>query len=66
MFANEGTAKFASAHANAHNHFNQEHHLVDRQTYKERRSAHWPSGKASWHEAAHPKPLRRQSETSCD
>jgi len=31
--------KFASVHANVHNHFNQEGHLVDRQTYKERRSA---------------------------
>lgn len=31
--------KFASAHANVHNHFNLERHLVDRQTYKERRSA---------------------------
>ena len=31
--------KFASAHANVHNHFNHERHLVDRQTYKERRSA---------------------------
>ncbi len=31
--------KFASVHANIHNHFNQEHHLVDRQTYKDRRSA---------------------------
>jgi len=31
--------KFASVHANLHNHFNQERHLVDRQTYKERRSA---------------------------
>ena len=30
--------KFASIHANVHNHFNQERHLVDRQTYKERRS----------------------------
>ena len=30
---------FASVHANVHNHFNQEGHLVDRQTYKERRSA---------------------------
>ena len=30
--------KFASVHANVHNHFNQERHL-DRQTYKERRSA---------------------------
>lgn len=31
--------KFASAHANVHNHFNHERHLVDRQTYKARRSA---------------------------
>ena len=31
--------KFASVHANVHNHFSQERHLVDRQTYKERRSA---------------------------
>jgi len=31
--------KFASVHANIHNHFSQERHLVDRQTYKTRRSA---------------------------
>lgn len=31
--------KFASVHASVHNHFNQERHLVDRQTYKNRRSA---------------------------
>jgi putative transposase len=31
--------KFASVHANVHNHFNQERHLVDRQTYKLRHSA---------------------------
>ena len=31
--------KFASVHANVHNHFNQERHLVDRKTYKKRRSA---------------------------
>jgi putative transposase len=31
--------KFASVHANVHNHINLERHLVDRQTYKERRSA---------------------------
>jgi len=38
--------KFASVHANVHNHFNFEHHLVDRQTYKTRRSvalAEWQS-----------------------
>ena len=31
--------KFASVHANVHNHFNQERHLVDRKTYKLRCSA---------------------------
>ncbi len=31
--------KFASVHANIHNHFNLERHIVDRQTFKERRSA---------------------------
>jgi putative transposase len=31
--------KFASVHANVTNHFNFERHLVDRQTYKTRRSA---------------------------
>lgn len=31
--------KFASVHALIHNHFSQERHLVDRQTYKLRRSA---------------------------
>ena len=31
--------KFASVHANVHNHFNLERHLIDRKTYRERRSA---------------------------
>jgi putative transposase len=31
--------KFASVHASVHNLFNSERHLVDRQTYRERRSA---------------------------
>ena len=31
--------KFASVHAGLHNHFNSDRHLVDRQTYKIRRSA---------------------------
>jgi len=31
--------KFASVHANIHNHSSLERHLVDRQTFKERRSA---------------------------
>ena len=36
--------KFASVHANVHNHFNQERHLVDRQTYK----AHHSAALAEW------------------
>ena len=31
--------EFTSVHANVHNHFNQERHLVDRQALKDRRSA---------------------------
>ena len=31
--------RFASVHANVHNHFNLERHLVDRETYRTRRSA---------------------------
>ena len=31
--------KFTSVHASIYNHFNSERHLVDRQTYKSRRSA---------------------------
>jgi len=31
--------KFASVHALVHNHFSKARHLVDRQTYKFRRSA---------------------------
>jgi putative transposase len=31
--------KFSSVHAQLHNHFNQERHLVPRQVYKQRRSA---------------------------
>ena len=31
--------QFASVHGTFHNHFNQERHVVDRETYKARRSA---------------------------
>ena len=31
--------KFSSVHAQVHNHFNQERHLVIRQIYKQRHSA---------------------------
>jgi putative transposase len=37
--------KFASVHASVHNHFAQERHLVERETYKARRAA----GSAEWH-----------------
>jgi putative transposase len=40
--------KFASVHTSLHNHFASERHLVDRQTYKERRSAAW----AEWQNLA--------------
>ena len=40
--------KFVSVHASLYNHFNSERHLVDRQTYKERRSAAW----AEWQSLA--------------
>ncbi len=40
--------QFASIHASFHNHFNQERHLVSRQTYKERRSA----ALAEWRQVA--------------
>ena len=38
--------KFPSVHANVHNHFNSERHLIDRQTYKASHSAalaEWPN-----------------------
>ena len=31
--------KFASIHANVHNHFNAQRHIVDRETYKASRAA---------------------------
>ena len=31
--------KFASVYASVHNHFSLERHLIDRQTYRQRRSA---------------------------
>ena len=40
--------KFSSVHAEVHNHFNHERHLVTRQIYKQRRSATL----AEWHALA--------------
>ena len=40
--------KFSSVHAQVHNHFNQERHLVTRQVYKQRRAA----ALAEWNELA--------------
>jgi putative transposase len=31
--------KFSSVHAQVHNHFNQERHLISREVYKQKRSA---------------------------
>ena len=42
----ESLQKFVSVHASVHNHFSHERHIVDRQTYKTRRSvalAEWQS-----------------------
>jgi putative transposase len=36
--------KFSSVHAQVHNHFNQERHLVARQVYKQSALLPWPSG----------------------
>ena len=58
--------KFASVHANVHNHFNQERtSSIDRPTSSAARPL-WPSGNLSWPEAVHPKLQLRQAETSCD
>ena len=40
--------KFASVHANLHNHFSLERHIVDRKTFKERRAA----ALANWRQIA--------------
>lgn len=58
--------KFASVHANVHNHFNLDRHLSDRQTYKTARSAAWLSGRTLWPEMSAGKGELRQSETGCD
>jgi hypothetical protein len=46
--------KFASVQANVHNHFNLENHLVDRQSFKERRSA----AMAEWRNGGFSRPRR--------
>jgi len=57
--------KFASVDANVHNHFNLERHLIDRQTFKTRRSA-----SLGWLAKHHglkmqTKLVLRQAETGC-
>ncbi len=56
--------KFSSVHAQVHNHFNQERHLVDRQTYKQRRSAALAEWQIAWADTRGSKPCVRQSEIS--
>lgn len=46
--------QFASIHASLHNHFNQERHLVSRETCKQRRSA----ALAEWRQIASQRRLR--------
>ena len=57
--------KFVSVHASFHNHFNQERHLVDRQTTRSDARPRWPSGSRSWPEVDRYWPASRQAETSC-
>jgi putative transposase len=54
--------KFASVHANVHNHFNTERHLVDRPPTSSSARPPWPSGAVSWPEPRHSKTQLRQSE----
>lgn len=48
-----------SVHASLHNHFNSERHLINRQTFKERRSAAW----AEWQILDRPLGSARLSES---
>jgi len=45
----ETLQKFSSIHAQVHNQFNQERHLVTRQVYKQSALLPWPSGALSGH-----------------
>jgi hypothetical protein len=56
--------KTASVHANVHNHFKQERHLVGRQTYEG--PPPWLSGRISWPEDCVIWGGPRRPETSCD
>lgn len=53
--------KFAAVHANVHNQLNLERHLVDRQTFKERR---WARGGQSLPNSRSSKTLPHRAETS--
>jgi putative transposase len=50
--------KFASVHGSIHNHFNQERHLISRETYRDAARPHWPSGSYSPPVDAVPCPTR--------
>ena len=58
--------KFASVRAIVHNHLSLERQLVDRETYKTRRSAALPSSRTSWPELNLAGDELRRSATSCD
>jgi len=47
--------KFSSVHAAFHNHFNQDRHLISRETYKAQRQPPRPSGRRSPHRVCVPR-----------
>ena len=57
--------KFSSVHAAFHNHFNQDRHLISRETFKARRSAALAEWETLAGKALRPLPHLRSVETSC-
>jgi hypothetical protein len=57
--------KFSSVHAAFHNHFNQDRHLISRETYKAQRSAALAEWQTLAGQALRPLPYLRRVETSC-
>jgi putative transposase len=57
--------KFSSVHAAFHNHFNQDRHLISRETYKAQSSAALAEWKTLAGQALRPLPWLRPVETSC-
>ena len=57
--------KFASVHANVHNHFNLERHLSIERPTRPAARPHWPSGSHLWRKLTWGRGVLRRSETSC-